>query len=145
MLHEIWMAETRADAGRLRSVRRRPTGEVSEGRRVPGRRIDEALLAFYDFPAEHWVHMRTTNPIESSFATIRHRTDRTKGCVTLRATMLAFMFKLAIGAEKSCRRLRGFPHLAKVIAGVSFVDGVRKQPGSTQQSRRLINMSIHQI
>jgi len=60
-----------------------------------------ALLAFYDFPAEHWVHLRT-NPIESAFATIRHRSDRAKGCVT-RATMLAFIFKLALAAEQSFR------------------------------------------
>ena len=84
-----------------------------------------SLLAFYDFPAEHWVHLRTTNPIESAFATIRHRTDRAKGCVT-RATMLAFMFKLAMSAEQSFRKLKGFAHLAKVIAGVRFVDGIEK-------------------
>lgn len=84
-----------------------------------------SLLAFYDFPAEHWAHLRTTNPIESAFATIRHRSDRAKGCVT-RATMLAFMFKLATSAEQSFRRLKGFAHLAKVIAGVRFVDGVEQ-------------------
>jgi transposase-like protein len=83
----------------------------------------DALLAFYEFPAEHWVHLRTTNPIESAFATIRHRSDRAKGCVS-RATMLAFMFKLALAAQESFRRLKGFGHLAKVIAGVRFVDGV---------------------
>lgn len=85
----------------------------------------DALLAFYDFPAEHWVHLRTTNPIESAFATIRHRSDRAKGCVT-RATMLAFMFKLATSAEQSFRKLRSFAHLAKIIAGVRFVDGVEQ-------------------
>jgi putative transposase len=84
-----------------------------------------ALLAFDDFPAEHWVHLRTTNPIESAFATIRHRSDRAKGCVT-RATMLAFMFKLALAAEQSFRKLKGFAHLAKVIAAVRFVDGVEQ-------------------
>lgn len=71
------------------------------------------------------VHLRTTNPIESAFATIRHRSDRAKGCVT-RATMLAFMFKLATSAEQSFRKLKGFAHLAKVIAGVRFVDGVEQ-------------------
>ena len=83
----------------------------------------EALLAFYDFPAEHWVHIRTTNPAESAFATIRHRTDRTKGCVT-RDTMLTMIYKLGMCAEKRWRRIRGFGTLAKVIAGVKFKDGI---------------------
>ena len=60
----------------------------------------EALLAFYDFPAEHWKHLRTTNPIESSFATVRHRTVRSKGCLSNK-TALAMLFKLADAAEKS--------------------------------------------
>ena len=85
----------------------------------------DALLAFYDFPAEHWVHLRTTNPIESTFATIRHRTDRTKGCVT-RDTMLAMMFKLGQCAQKNWRRIRGFKQVAKVIEGVLFVNGVEQ-------------------
>jgi hypothetical protein len=69
--------------------------------------------------------LRTTNPIESAFATIRHRSDRAKGCVT-RATMLAFMFKLALAAEQRFRKLKGFAYLAKIIAGVRFVDGVEQ-------------------
>ena len=73
--------------------------------------------------AEHWLHLRTTNPIESTFATIRHRTDRAKGCVT-RDTMLSFVYKLGICAEKRWRRIRGFEHLAKVITGVQFKDGI---------------------
>jgi transposase-like protein len=123
MLHEIWMAPTRA---RARSAFDRFL-ETYEGKYPKAtdclRKDREVLLAFYDFPAEHWVHLRTTNPIESAFATIRHRSDRAKGCVS-RATMLAFMFKLAIAAEQSFRRLKGFGYLAKVIAGVRFVDGV---------------------
>lgn len=83
----------------------------------------DALLAFYDFPAEHWIHLRTTNVIESTFSTIRHRTDRTKGCVT-RDTMLALIYKLGLEADKSWRRIRGFNHLAKVITGIRFRDGV---------------------
>jgi transposase-like protein len=123
MLHEIWMAptRTRARAGFERFL------ETYQGKYPKAteclQKDRDALLAFYDFPAEHWVHLRTTNPIESAFATIRHRSDRAKGCVT-RATMLAFMFKLALVAEESFRRLKGFPHLAKVLAGVRFVDGV---------------------
>ena len=83
----------------------------------------DALLAFYDFPAEHWMHLGTTNPVESAFATIRHRTDQAKGCVT-RNTMLTFIFKLGMCAEKRWNRIRGFNHLAQVIAGVKFKDGV---------------------
>jgi transposase-like protein len=78
-----------------------------------------SLLAFYDFPAEHWKHLRTTNVIESSFATVRHRTVRSKGCLSNR-TALAMIFKLAEAAEKSWRRLDGHNQLPKVILGVKF-------------------------
>ena len=78
---------------------------------------------FYAFPAEHWIHIRSSNVIESSFATIRHRTDRTKGCLT-RDGMLAMIYKLGLSAEKSWRRLRGFEWLAKVVEGVQFRDGI---------------------
>ena len=83
----------------------------------------DALLAFYDFPAEHWKHLRTTNVIESSFATVRHRTVRSKGCLSNK-TALAMIFKLAEAAEKSWRRLDGHNQLPKVILGVQFADGI---------------------
>ena len=83
----------------------------------------DALLAFYDFPAEHWKHLRTTNPIESSFATVRHRTVRSKGCLSNK-TALAMIFKLAEAAEKSWRRLDGHNQLPKLILGVKFNDGI---------------------
>ena len=83
----------------------------------------DALLAFYDFPAEHWKHLRTTNPIESSFATVRHRTVRSKGCLSNK-TALAMIFKLAQAAEKSWRRLDGHHHLPKVIRGITFTNGI---------------------
>ena len=83
----------------------------------------EALLAFYDFPAEHWKHLRTTNVIESAFATVRHRTVRAKGCLSNK-TALAMIFKLAEAAEKSWRRLDGHNQLPKVILGVRFADGI---------------------
>ena len=83
----------------------------------------KAMLAFYDFPAEHWKHLRTSNPIESTFATVRHRTVRTKGCLSNK-TALAMIFKLAQAAEKSWRRLDGHNQLPKLIAGVKFVDGI---------------------
>ncbi len=83
----------------------------------------DALLAFYDFPAEHWKHLRTTNVIESSFATARHRTVRSKGCLSNK-TALAMIFKLAEAAEKHWRRLDGHNQLPKVILGVKFTDGI---------------------
>jgi putative transposase len=82
----------------------------------------EALLAFYAVPAEHWKHVRTTNPIESTFATVRLRTARTKGCLSRQAA-LAMVFKLAKSAERHWRRLDGTERLAQVIAGVRFRDG----------------------
>jgi transposase-like protein len=91
------------------------------------------LFAFYDFPAEHWAHLRTTNPIESAFATIRHRTDKTKGSVS-RATLLTLVYKLAMSAEQSFMRLRGFALLADVIAGVKFKDGFRQDKKSEDAS-----------
>jgi putative transposase len=126
MLHEIWMAPTRTRA-RAAFERFLETYEGKYPKATDCLRKDrDALLAFYDFPAEHWVHLRTTNPIESAFATIRHRSDRAKGCMS-RATMLSMMFKLALAAEQSFRRLKGSWHLAKVIAGVRFVDGVENR------------------
>jgi putative transposase len=83
----------------------------------------EALLAFYDFPAEHWDHLRTTNPIESVFATVRHRTVRTKGSLSSTTARL-MVFKLVVAASKTWRRLKGTNQLPKVIAGVRFNDGI---------------------
>jgi putative transposase len=80
------------------------------------------MFSFYDFPADHWAHIRTTNPIESSFATVRHRTRQTKGCGSRKAT-LTMVFKLAKCAEKGWRRLRGFALLSKIVKGVKFKDG----------------------
>jgi hypothetical protein len=80
----------------------------------------EPLLAFYDFPAEHWKHLRTSNVIESSFATIRHRTVRSKGCLSNK-TALAMIFKLAEAAERSWRRLDGHNQLPKVILGAGSI------------------------
>lgn len=83
----------------------------------------DVLFTFYDFPAEHWIHIRTTNPIESTFATVRHRTKRTKGCGSRTAT-LTMVFKLASVAERHWRRLNKPQLILKVIAGVKFVDGI---------------------
>jgi putative transposase len=132
-LQEIWMAESRAAAQKAfdQFVR---TYRAKYPKAVECLLKDrEALLAFYDFPAEHWVHLRTTNPIESTFATIRHRTDRTKGCLS-RQTMLTMIYKLGMCAEGQFRRIRGFAHLAKVINGVKFIDGIEEN-NQTEDNR----------
>lgn len=83
----------------------------------------DQLFTFYDFPAEHWQHIRTTNPIESTFATVRHRTRQTKGCGSRIAT-LTMVFKLALSAQKHWRKLRGYQLIEKVVKGVQFKDGI---------------------
>ena len=92
----------------------------------------DTLIAFYDFPAEHWKHLRTTNPIESTFATVRHRTIRSKGCLSNK-TALAMVFKLVEAAQKSWRRLDGHAQLPKLILGVKFTDGLEVAAKSPHQ------------
>ena len=122
-LHAIWKAETKADAEKAFDLFIETYEPKYPKATVCLQKDREELLAFYDFPAKHWQSIRTTNPIESTFATIRHRTKRSKGCLT-RAGMLHMMFKLGQCAEKNWRRLRGFDDLAKVITGVKFNDGI---------------------
>ena len=122
-LQEIWMAETKMDAFAALDVFVETWG-VKYDKAVECLVKDrDALLAFYDFPAEHWKHLRTSNVIESSFATVRHRTVRSKGCLSNK-TALAMIFKLAESAEKSWRRLDGHNQLPKVILGAKFSDGI---------------------
>jgi putative transposase len=122
-LQEIWMAETKKDALAAFDAFVE-TWAVKYDKAVECLIKDrDALLAFYDFPAEHWKHLRTTNVIESSFATVRHRTIRSKGCLSNK-TALAMIFKLAEAAEKSWRRLNGHNQLPKIILGIKFTDGI---------------------
>ena len=95
-------------------------------------------LAFYDFPAEHWIHIRTTNPIESTFATIRHRTIRTKNCVS-RNTLLGLVFQLTLTAEKRWCTIRGFKRLPEVIEGIRFQDGIAvvTEPEKTEETQQM--------
>jgi putative transposase len=133
-LQDIWMAENRAGAETaLTLFLDTYTAKYPKATDCLSKDRTE-LLAFYDFPAEHWVHIRSTNVIESAFATIRHRSERTKGAVS-RDTMLALIFKLGLEAEKSWRRIRGFDHLAKVITGVRFKDGVEVKQQDQQLSK----------
>ena len=115
---------------------RRPTGpSISSWPRLPrssqprprvSPRTGTCALTFYAFPAEHWIHIRTTNPVESTFATVRLRTKKTKGAGS-RVACLTMVFKLAMAAQKHWRALNGSQLIADVIDGVPFVDGVRKE------------------
>ena len=123
-LQEIWMAETKARTPRPRSTPSSRATQVKYEKAADCLAKDrDALLAFYDFPAEHWKHLRTTNPIESTFATVRHRTIRSKGCLSNK-TALAMVFKLVEAAQRSWRRLDGHDQLPKLILGVKFSDGL---------------------
>jgi len=125
MLHEIWQAETRAAAEKAFTLFV-DTYEAKYPKATRKLQADhDELLAFYDFPAMHWQSLRTTNPIESTFGTIRHRTKRSKGCLS-RDGMLHMMFKLGQCAEQKWRRLRGYQSLGQVIANVKFKDGIEE-------------------
>ena len=130
-LHEIWMAETRDEAHKAfdRTVKR---FEAKYPRAMECLAKDrEELLAFYDYPAEHWVHIRTTNPIESTFATVRLRSKRSRNCGS-RATTLAMVFKLLQSAQKRWKRIKGFNKLELVVNNVKFQDG---EPLTDQSDR----------
>jgi len=122
-LHQIWMAETRTNAGNAFDLFVESYEAKYPKATLSLQKDREELLAFYDFPAMHWQSIRTSNPIESTFGTIRHRTKRTKGCLN-RDGMLHMMFKLSQCAQQKWIRLRGFDYLAKVIEGVKFKDGI---------------------
>lgn len=125
MLHNIWQAETKAEAEKAFDLFV-ATWEAKYAKATDCLVKDrEALLVFYDFPALHWIHLRTTNPIESTFATVRLRTSKTKGSGS-RSACLTMVFKLMESASKRWRLLNGAPLLTKVIAGVRFVDGVEQ-------------------
>ena len=122
-LHQIWQADSRQNAEKAFD-RFIATYEQKYPKAVDCLVKDrEDLLAFYDFPAAHWQQIRTTNPIESTFATIRLRTRKTRNCVSAKSG-LSLIHQLAMSAQKRWRRLRGFEQLADVIAGVKFIDGV---------------------
>lgn len=125
-LHDIWMAATKKEAEKafdafveLYEAKYPKAGECLSRDRA-------ALLAFYNFPAEHWRHLRTTNVIESSFATIRHRSRQTKGAGS-RLAALALLYKLGRECEKGWRRLNGHEQIPKLILGVRFIDGVEEK------------------
>lgn len=133
-MQDIFMAATRADA--LAAFGKFVT---TYGAKYPKAvekltQDKDSLLAFYDFPAEHWQHVRTTNPIESTFATVRHRTTRSRNCLS-RATFLGLAFKLMEEAEKSWRRIRGADRILPLLDGVPFKDGIPVQDNPPEQQK----------
>lgn len=122
IIHEMYMAPTKEDALDAYNHFIKVYQEKYPKACVCLKKDKDQLFTFYDFPAVHWQHIRTTNPIESTFATVRHRTRQTKGCGSVKATVL-MVFKLATSAEKGWRKLRGYELISKVIEGVKFKDG----------------------
>ena len=126
-LHEIWMADTKQHADEAFDLFVK-TYEAKYPKAVECLVKDrEALLTFYGFPAEHWIHLRTTNPIESTFATVRLRTKKTKGCGS-RMACLTMVYKLTQSASKKWRLLNGSELIPEVLQGTPFIDGI-KAPG----------------
>ena len=125
-LQDIWKAETKKQAEKAFELWIKTYEDKYPKAAKCLEKDRDELLAFFDFPAVHWQSIRTTNPIESAFATIRHRTKRAKGCLS-RKTMLAMIYKVGMSAEKQWRKLRGFESLSKVIHGVQFRDGIEQK------------------
>jgi len=133
-LQEIWMAETKAEAETAFDAFIEAYELKYEKAAECLAKDRDALLAFYDFPAEHWKHLRTSNPIESTFATVRHRTIRAKGCLS-NTTALAMVFKLVDAAQKSWRRLDGHNQLPKLVLGAKFKDGLEVANATDSQPK----------
>lgn len=124
-LQDIWMAETKEDAVTAFDLFVETYGVKYERAVKKLTKDRDVLLTFYDFPAEHWKHIRTTNPIESVFATVRNRTRKTKGCLN-RKTALSMVYKLMMSAKKKWRKLDGANRLPEIINGVAFKDGIKQ-------------------
>jgi len=122
-LRQIWAAPDRATANTAIAMFAEKYGAKYDKAITCLTKDRDKLLTFYDFPAEHWDHLRTSNPIESVFATVRHRTVRTKGALS-QATARLMVFKLVMTAAKTWRRLKGENQLSKVIQGITFTNGV---------------------
>ena len=126
LLYDIWMAETQPAADRAFDLFLATFAAKFPAATTCLAKDRDVRLTFYAFPAEHWIHIRTTNPVESTFATVRLRTKKTKGAGS-RVACLTMVFKLAMAAQKHWRALNGSQLIADVIDGVPFVDGVRKE------------------
>lgn len=135
-LHDIWMAETRDNAYKAFESTVKRFGDKYPGAMNCLIKDKEQMLAFYDYPAVHWQHIRTSNPIESTFATVRLRTNKTRNAVS-RTTILSMVFKLTQSAEKRWQKIRGFKLLADVIDGVEFINGEKKEIVSVDNEDRI--------
>ena len=124
-LHVIWMAGTRKEAEAAFDLFVETYGTNFE--RAVGKLVKDRgeLLSFYDFPAEHWKHIRTTNPVESVFSTLRNRTRETRGCLS-RRTALTMVFKLMMSAKRNWRKLSGSNRLPEIIEGIEFRNGIKQ-------------------
>ena len=124
-LHQIWMAPEKQEAQRHFDEFVRAYGAKYPKAAACLEKDRDELLTFYDFPAEHWIHIRTTNPIESTFATVRLRTNKVRGCFSAQ-TVITMAFKLCLCAQKRWNRLHHPQRLAEVIRGVKFINGVEE-------------------
>jgi len=132
-LRDIHHAETRAAAKDAMAVFAEKYGAKYPAAVKCLQKDADALLAFYDFPAEHWEHLRTSNPVESVFATVRHRTERTKGALPQKTARL-MVFTLVQAASTTWRRLQGANLLSRIIEGVIFTNGVAAPDATTQNA-----------
>ena len=122
-IHNIWMAENKQDAQKAMDLFCRKYDAKYPKATHCLQKDQPELLAFYDYPAEHWVHIRTTNPIESSFATVKHRTRKSRNCLSMQTAQL-MVFTLLQAAQKKWLRLRGSQQITKIIKGTCFKDGI---------------------
>ena len=142
MLHEMWGADTRAHAqGAFECFCATWEAKYPKAAECLAKDQDE-MFAFYDFPAAHWQSIRTTNPIESTFATIRLRTAKTRNCLSEKSA-LSLVHQLAMSAEKRWGPLRGLRHLADVITDVRFINGVNEK--ETGREAAELKTAIHNI
>ena len=148
-LQDIWLAETKDRAEKAFDFFLEAYGAKYDKATACLAKDRAVLLTFYDFPAEHWKHLRTTNPIESTFATVRLRTIKTKGCLS-RTTALTMVFKLCQSAARKWRRLDGSHRLAEIVEGVKFKDGeklteraARKPPSPTFDNSSADDQQVH--
>lgn len=141
LLNEIWRSPTKEDAGKAFDLFEKTFDAKYEAAVKCLTKDRDVLLTFFDFPAENWCHIRTTNPIESTFATIRLRHRKTKGNGSAKAS-LTMMFKLAQSAAKGWRKLRGHHHIPELIRGVKFVDGVNENHINEEDNQTSPNRTI---
>lgn len=139
MIHDIYLASSRKDAEKAFDAFTEEF-ELKHPKAVKSLTDHkDSLLHFYDFPAEHWPSIRSTNVIESTFATVRHRTQKTKGCGS-RAATLTMVFKLAMAAQKRWRRLNGYERFQEILNGARFVDGIRRDA-----AERMKNAGVSEV